>query len=234
MSEIHLPEHSSPIKNWKHLLVVAVLSFAVPVLLILAIVQIITGGLAVDPTSLAMSEEAIAARLKPVGEVRLEPAGSAAAAAAPTMANAQPAAGPAAKARSGEEVVQQACAACHATGLAGAPKAGDKAAWKPRIAQGVPTLYTTRAQRHSGNAGKRRQSEPVRRRGQGRRRLPGRAGQVAATPDRSATESTHRRPPARVSPFFGAGHGSDRQVLCALCARCGQLSLSLAPWPPTR
>lgn len=141
MSEIHIPEHSSPIKNWKQLLVVAVLSFAVPVLLILAIVQVITGGLAVDPGSLAMSEEAIAARLKPVGEVRL--AGTAAVVAAPTVANAQPAGGAApTKAKSGQEVYQQVCAICHAAGVTGAPKDGDKAAWKARIAQGIPTLYT--------------------------------------------------------------------------------------------
>jgi cytochrome c5 len=30
---------------------------------------------------------------------------------------------------------------CHAAGLAGAPKAGDAAAWKARVAQGVPTLH---------------------------------------------------------------------------------------------
>ena len=33
------------------------------------------------------------------------------------------------------------CTACHTTGAAGAPKAGDKAAWAPRIAQGNETLY---------------------------------------------------------------------------------------------
>ena len=33
------------------------------------------------------------------------------------------------------------CATCHAAGLAGAPKYGDQAAWKPRIAQGLPTLH---------------------------------------------------------------------------------------------
>ena len=33
--------------------------------------------------------------------------------------------------------------ACHAAGVAGAPKTGDKAAWAPRIAQGLPTLYTS-------------------------------------------------------------------------------------------
>jgi cytochrome c5 len=33
------------------------------------------------------------------------------------------------------------CNACHAAGVAGAPKVGDKAAWGPRIAQGKATLY---------------------------------------------------------------------------------------------
>ncbi len=33
-----------------------------------------------------------------------------------------------------------ACMACHASGAAGAPKLGDKAAWKARIAQGMDTM----------------------------------------------------------------------------------------------
>ena len=33
------------------------------------------------------------------------------------------------------------CKACHGEGIAGAPKAGDKAAWGPRVAQGKDTLY---------------------------------------------------------------------------------------------
>lgn len=33
------------------------------------------------------------------------------------------------------------CTACHSTGVAGAPKVGDKAAWEPRIAQGTEVLY---------------------------------------------------------------------------------------------
>ena len=34
----------------------------------------------------------------------------------------------------------QVCSACHATGVAGAPKVGDKAAWAPRAAQGIDAL----------------------------------------------------------------------------------------------
>ena len=40
----------------------------------------------------------------------------------------------------GEKIVQSSCFACHGTGAAGAPKIGDKAAWAPRIAQGMDTL----------------------------------------------------------------------------------------------
>ena len=42
--------------------------------------------------------------------------------------------------KSGEEVYQTACFACHATGAAGAPVLGNTAAWEPRVAQGMDTL----------------------------------------------------------------------------------------------
>jgi cytochrome c5 len=41
----------------------------------------------------------------------------------------------------GEDAFKQVCSACHATGVNGAPKIGDHAAWGPRIAQGKDTLY---------------------------------------------------------------------------------------------
>lgn len=40
----------------------------------------------------------------------------------------------------GEALYKQACTVCHASGVANAPKFGDKSAWAPRIAQGVPQL----------------------------------------------------------------------------------------------
>ncbi len=43
-------------------------------------------------------------------------------------------------ARASEQVYNTACAACHASGAAGAPKLGDKAAWEPRLAQGLDAL----------------------------------------------------------------------------------------------
>lgn len=41
----------------------------------------------------------------------------------------------------GKAVYDANCAACHATGVAGAPKAGDKAAWSARLGQGYSGLY---------------------------------------------------------------------------------------------
>jgi len=77
---------------------------------------------------------------------------AAAAAAAPTAVAsasavpAAPAAGATAAASGGsagdgKPVYDQTCHVCHATGVAGAPKFGDKAAWAPRIATGMPALY---------------------------------------------------------------------------------------------
>ena len=40
----------------------------------------------------------------------------------------------------GKQVFDSTCTACHATGVAGAPKLGDKAAWAPRVKQGMDTL----------------------------------------------------------------------------------------------
>ncbi|MBI1395461.1 MAG: cytochrome c oxidase subunit II [Betaproteobacteria bacterium] len=66
-----------------------------------------------------------------------------AAAEATQVAAAEPAAssGASAPAADGKATYDGLCSACHAMGIAGAPKFGDKAAWAPRIAQGVDTLH---------------------------------------------------------------------------------------------
>lgn len=87
------------------------------------------GAWAVDLSDAQKAQ--IEERIKPVGEVCLEGDSSCATAAAPV------ASGP----RSGEEVYNAACMACHGTGAAGAPKLGDVAAWSDRIAKGVDVLY---------------------------------------------------------------------------------------------
>lgn len=40
----------------------------------------------------------------------------------------------------GQKTYNTTCMSCHATGAAGAPKLGDKAAWAPRIAKGIDAL----------------------------------------------------------------------------------------------
>jgi cytochrome c5 len=66
---------------------------------------------------------------------------------------AQAGAGTAEMPTTGEALFQQTCSACHGTGVAGAPKAGDKAAWGPRIAKGNATLYDHALHGFTGSAG---------------------------------------------------------------------------------
>jgi len=73
-------------------------------------------------------------------------------AAPPVAAPAAPAAGGGSVAK-GEDIYKQTCFACHAAGVAGAPKLGDKAAWGPRIAQGNDTLYTHSIKGFQGKVG---------------------------------------------------------------------------------
>ena len=81
------------------------------------------------------------------GNVVSAAAAPAPAAPAAVMAAAPEAAAPAAPVKvaqadsgAGETLYKQACVACHAAGVAGSPKFGDKAAWAPRIQTGIDTL----------------------------------------------------------------------------------------------
>jgi cytochrome c5 len=124
MTDVH-EAHSSPIKTPQQLIVVIVMAFLVPIIGILLLASLITGNKTADPSSPAMSPEAVAARLKPVGDVTLTDPN------APKVM------------KSGQEVVTAVCGACHTTGAAGAPKIGDKAAWAPRIKEGLDGLLKT-------------------------------------------------------------------------------------------
>jgi cytochrome c5 len=115
-------QHSSPIKTPKQLITVVVLAFVVPVLIIVLLVKFVVGAKSEGAGAEAMTPEAIAERLRPVGTVVLAQAS-----------------GPRAL-QSGEAVYKLACGACHDAGVAGAPKTGDSAAWAPRLQQGYDTL----------------------------------------------------------------------------------------------
>ena len=62
-------------------------------------------------------------------------------------------ASPTAIPKNGTELFEQTCSACHGQGIGGAPRAGDKAAWGPRIAKGKATLYEHAIQGFTGSAG---------------------------------------------------------------------------------
>ena len=53
----------------------------------------------------------------------------------------------------GKKLYNTVCMACHAAGVAGAPKFGDKAAWAPRIAAGLDTLFQHAIKGYQGKAG---------------------------------------------------------------------------------
>ncbi|MFK7886995.1 MAG: cytochrome c5 family protein [Gammaproteobacteria bacterium] len=55
--------------------------------------------------------------------------------------------------KSGEEVFNLACTACHTAGIAGAPKVGDADAWTARIAQGMDVLNDHAINGYQGSAG---------------------------------------------------------------------------------
>ena len=76
----------------------------------------------------------------PAASEPAQPAAAAAPATAPVAA-AEGGTVAAAGGGAGEALYKQACQVCHAAGVAGAPKFGDKAAWAPRLQTGMETLY---------------------------------------------------------------------------------------------
>jgi cytochrome c5 len=53
----------------------------------------------------------------------------------------------------GAAIYNSGCMACHATGVAGAPKVGDPTVWVDRIAQGAEMLYEHAIVGYQGTAG---------------------------------------------------------------------------------
>ncbi len=75
----------------------------------------------------SLESQSVADNLKPVGKVAIHSAST----------------DDAKKSRSGEEIFNGICGTCHKTGIANAPKLGDKAAWEPRVANGLKGLMET-------------------------------------------------------------------------------------------
>lgn len=121
MAAPDIEPHQPPSKTPRQLVIVVVLAFAVPIVLVLLLANLATTGMRAGAGS--ANSEAVAERIRPVAQVNIgQPAGEAKAE------------------KTGEQVVQSTCGACHQTGAAGAPRIGDKAAWGPRIAKGEKAL----------------------------------------------------------------------------------------------
>ncbi|MBW7901219.1 MAG: cytochrome c5 family protein [Rhodocyclaceae bacterium] len=95
---------------------------AVAVLLVVLLVPLSMLGKGAAPTAV---DDDVDQRIQPVARFELQKA-------AAGGGDGQP--------RDGATVYAKVCQACHATGVAGAPKAGDKGAWAPRIAKGSAEL----------------------------------------------------------------------------------------------
>jgi cytochrome c5 len=92
-------------------------------------------------------------RIEPFSQVAVAGQDNSALAIKPSTAAAQTAGAAAAAPKTGTEVYDQACVACHGQGIAGAPKAGDAAAWGPRLAKGKEVLYQHAIEGYQGSAG---------------------------------------------------------------------------------
>ena len=122
--------HEGPIKTPKQLILAVLYAFVVPVVVIVLLVMYVTGDHRPSAGSTALTPEATALRIQPVGRVEVKDASD-----LTTL-------------RTGEQVFAAQCTACHTAGLVGSPKFGDAEAWAPRIKTGYDALL------HSALAGK--------------------------------------------------------------------------------
>ena len=123
MSDAH-NEHQSLIRTPKQLVVAVTGFFLVIVLGIILLVTFVTSTATTGAGTDSQSAEAISNRIRPVSEEGFTLVD----ANAPRVLQA------------GGAVYAATCAACHDSGMAGAPKTGDNGAWGARLAQGYDTL----------------------------------------------------------------------------------------------
>nr|WP_295083029.1 c-type cytochrome [uncultured Roseateles sp.] len=114
--------HTGPIKTPKQLAWAVFFAFLIPIIVIILLANYVTTSSKPSAGTEALQAMAVAARIQPIGGIEIKDASSAG-----VM-------------KTGEQVFQAQCSACHATGAAGAPKLADAAAWGPRVGQGYDLL----------------------------------------------------------------------------------------------
>lgn len=147
--EGHVEEHGTLIKTPKQLIVTIVLSFIIPVVVIILLVSWVTSGTKTSAGSDTLGAEATTLRIAPVARIEITEGGAPVAAmivadAPVVVAVAEVQSGPVTDGPTdmvkGEQIYKQACMACHAVGVAGAPKSGDKTAWAPAMSRGMDSM----------------------------------------------------------------------------------------------
>ncbi len=97
--------------------------------------SLVIAAFAGDAAATHLSKKKVDSRIKPVYKVYVE--GDK----VPQVANELPKAAKPAGPRSAEDIYNTYCTACHGTGVAGAPKLGDAAAWSEHLAKGIDAVY---------------------------------------------------------------------------------------------
>jgi cytochrome c5 len=117
--------HGAPIKTPGQLIAAVVAGFAVPIVIIILLAYYVDNTTRTGAGTDELSVQQVTDRIAPIAQVSIRDAN------APRVY------------KTGEQVYQAVCSACHASGAAGAPKFGNAGDWAPRIAQGYDTLWHT-------------------------------------------------------------------------------------------
>lgn len=117
--------HEGLIRTPKQLVLTVVASFVLPVVIIIMLINFVAWDTKPGAGSDGQSAEVVARRIAPVGVSEFKD---------PSDVKSL---------KTGEQVYQAQCSACHATGAAGAPKTSDEAAWAPRIKAGYDALLNS-------------------------------------------------------------------------------------------
>ncbi|RQH06077.1 c-type cytochrome [Paraburkholderia dinghuensis] len=117
--------HGNPIKTPGQLIAAVVAGFAVPIVIIILLAYYVDNTTRTGAGTDELAPDEVAHRIAPIAQVSVHDAN------APRVY------------KTGEQVFQAVCSACHASGTAGAPKFGNSGDWAPRIAQGFDTLWHT-------------------------------------------------------------------------------------------
>ena len=113
----HDMPHEGPIKTPKQLVAAVVASFVIPIVAIILLVNYVSTQPKEGAGTAVLDAQAVAGAMRDASNP--------------------------ATLKTGEQVYQAQCAACHNAGAAGAPKLGDAGAWGKRIKEGYDHLLTS-------------------------------------------------------------------------------------------